>query len=126
MKRGWIGLGFLLALLVCGILLSATMDRKHSPVAEDLTDASRLAMEGNWELAAEKAAAAKEKWEKTWHFSAAFADHEPMEEIDGLFARVEVYADARETALFAAVCADLSRRLEAMGEAHAPAWWNLL
>ena len=48
-----------------------------------------------------------------------------MEEIDALFAEVEVYAAAREETDFAAGCAALSRKVEAMGQAHGASWWNL-
>ena len=53
------------------------------------------------------------------------ANHTPMEEIDALFAEVEVYAAAREETDFAAGCAALSRKMEAMGQAHGASWWNL-
>ena len=59
----------------------------------------------------------------TW--GTCFADHTPMEEIDALFAQVEVYAAAREETDFAAGCAALSRKVEAMGLAHGASWWNL-
>ena len=48
-----------------------------------------------------------------------------MEEIDALFAEVEVYAAAREETDFAAGCAALSRKVEAMGQAHGASWWKL-
>ena len=36
-----------------------------------------------------------------------------------------VYAAAREETDFAAGCAALSRKVEAMGQAHGASWWNL-
>lgn len=126
MKRGWIGLGLLLALLAGSIAVTRAMDRGHDPIARELETASDLALEGDWETAAALARNAKAEWEDKWNFGAAFADHEPMEEIDGLFAQVEVYVRAREEVSFAAVCAELSKRLEAMGDAHGLTWWNLL
>ncbi len=126
MKRGWIGLVFLLVLLGCSIAVTWAMDARHEPVADHLEEAAELALEGEWDRALVHAGAAQKAWEKTWHFTASFADHEPMEEIDGLFAQVEIYAKGREELSFAAVCADLARRLEAMGEAHGFLWWNIL
>ena len=69
---------------------------------------------------------AKELWDKQWHRSAVLADHTPMDEIDGLFAQVQSYARAGNRADFAAGCSRLSKLVEAIGEAHAPGWWNLL
>ena len=60
------------------------------------------------------------------HSSYSGDSHTPMEEIDALFAQVEVYAAAREEAEFAAGCAELSRRMEAMANAHGAQWWNVL
>ncbi len=45
---------------------------------------------------------AREAWGRSRHLGACFADHTPMEEIDALFAEVEVYAAAREETDFAA------------------------
>ena len=126
MKRGWIGLGLLLVLLAGSIAVTRGMDAGHTPLSRDLERASGLALSGEWDEAAQLAEAAREEWENKWNFGAAFADHEPMEEIDGLFAQVEVYIRAREEVSFAAVCAELAKRLEAMGDAHGLTWWNLL
>jgi hypothetical protein len=49
-----------------------------------------------------------------------------MEEMELSFARMELYAKAGETLAFASVCVELARQMEAMGEAHAIRWWNLL
>jgi hypothetical protein len=49
-----------------------------------------------------------------------------MEEIDSQFAQLNVYAGAGERLSFAAICAQLASALEAMGDAHALNWWNLM
>jgi len=126
MKRGWIGLALLAFLLAGGCLSSYFMARWHEPLEETMDRAAEQAQAGNWEQAEAFSREAEEQWERRWHISAAFADHGPMEEIDSLFAQLEVYGDQRETLGYCALCRELARELGAMGEAHVPNWWNLL
>ena len=51
MKRSWIGLGLLLALLLASGLVTRLMDRMHQPIADHLEQAAALALEGHWEQA---------------------------------------------------------------------------
>ena len=126
MKRGWIGLGLLGVLLTAGLLVTGFMGRVHREVSQELEEAARAAGAGNWAEAAEDTRDAYNDWQEHWHFSAAFADHEPMEEIDALFAQLEAYRKTRDAVAFAAVCRQLAKQVEAMGDAHQLNWWNLL
>ncbi len=126
MKRGWFGAGLLLILLVLGIASSVLMQNFHKPLSQQLERAGEYALEENWGKAEELAESAEETWRKLWHFSAAVSDHEPMEQIDSLFAQLEIYRKAGNCLGFSAVCASLSRQIEAIGDAHSPTWWNLL
>lgn len=126
MKRGKVGIGILAGLLVLCMLATVTMRRRNEPIARILAAASDLAAAGEWEEAKKLAGKARGDWEKRWHFTAVFADHTPMEDIDGLFARLEVYEKQEDRTAFAAVCADLSVKIEAMGDAHGINWWSLL
>lgn len=126
MKRCWIGLGLLIVLLAGSIAVTWRMGRCHEPMTEAVTQAAERALDGDWGNALSLTEKARASWEKSWGISAAFADHEPMEEINGLFAELEVYAKARDGTGYAAVCAQLRTALEAMGEAHGFVWWNLL
>ena len=126
MKRGWIGAGLLVGLLVIGLLVTWFMDKIHSEISEELEFAARFVMAENWEEAAEAAEDAYEDWQEKWHFSAAFADHEPMEQIDALFAQLHPYLTDRDSVSFAAACRELARQIEAIGDAHGLNWWNLL
>lgn len=126
MKRGWIGLGLLLVLLAGGLLGTWGMTACHEPMAEDLEKAAAYALLGDWNRAESLAQTARADWEACWQFTAIFADHAPMEEIDGLFAQLEVYEDVRDAVPFAAVCKELSREVQAMGDAHGLNWWNML
>lgn len=126
MKRIYIGIGLLIVLLVLGIWIASAADKAHAPGAVDLEHASQLVLEGSWDKAEALAKRARETWQKKWCFTASVSDHEPMDEIDALFARLSVYARTQDAKDYAAVCAELSERLEAMSQAHAFSWWNLM
>lgn len=124
MKRSWIGFALLLVLLAGGLAVTWSMEKCHEPIARDLDSAAVRVQAGDWAEAETLMLRARNAWGDSRKLTACFADHTPMEEIDALFARLEVYAAARENADFAAGCAELSRKVEAMGEAHGLMWWN--
>ena len=126
MRRSRIGLWLLLILLGLGLLVTWAMERFHEPVAGELEAAADHAMSGSWERAALLARFAREDWEKRQWFRAWFADHNPIEEIDGDFARLEIWSAEKDTLSFAAGCAELARKIRAMGEAHSLALENIL
>ena len=126
MKRSWIGLALLILLLAIGLLATWYMDRCHSRTAELLTEAKLQARQGSWEQAVHLADQADRQWQESWHISAAFADHEPMEEIDSLFAQLKIYAEEGDRLCFSALCAQIASGLEAMADAQTLNWRNLL
>lgn len=126
MRRLWVGVGLLLSLLGTGVAAAAAMRYAHKPVSELLSQASQEALAGNWEQAEKLSDHAKEQWQQHWHATAALADHEPMEEIDSLFAELTVYLQTKEDVHFAACCQNLGTLTKAVGEAHAINWWNLM
>lgn len=126
MKRGWIGLALLLILLGAGLLVTWFMGETHEEIADKLEDAGVLALTGDWEGADRLVRRARMEWDKSWRISAALTDHEPMEEIDSLFAQLEIYRRQREALSFGALCAQLSSLLEDLGDAQGLNWWNLL
>ena len=126
MKRGWIGLFLLLILLAGGLLVTWHMGSSHEAIAAKLDLAARQALAGNWEMAEDLAEDAQDRWEDSWHFSASFADHEPMETIDSLFAQLEACQAVRDQLSFAVICAQLAEQVQALGDAHGLTWWNLL
>ncbi len=124
MRRFGFGIVLLVTLLLCALATWWGMERLHSPVLQELTRAAVLAEEGDSQAAKETALKARDQWQRKWHFTASFADHTPMEEIDDLFAELEVYEPDSED--FKACCRRLIQRTEAMAHAHALSWWNLL
>ncbi len=126
MKRLWIGISILALLLVCSYLIHASMAHIHTPIAQTLEQAANAALKEDWATAEQLAHTAAARWSRYHRFTAAFADHTPMDELDGLFAQLPVYAQQRENPHFSATCKQLSFLAAAMAESHRLSWWNLL
>lgn len=126
MKRGWLGLGLLMIFLALGLVTSVVMDNAHRPTCDLLTQAADLSLAGEFDRAVALGREAKKRWEKQWNGTAIVADHSPMDDVDALFSEMEVYAVAGEGPHFAACCRELSKRVEAVAEAHRFSWWNVL
>ena len=124
--RELVGAGLLVTLLLLGLLTAWDMGRTHTAISRQMEDAAWYALTEDWEAARLAAEGARSQWEAHRTLSSLLADHTPMEEIDSLFERISIYSAARETAEFAASCAELSRNIRAMGEAHRLSWQNLL
>lgn len=125
MKRLWIGIGLLAVMLLSGILTPVILEKSHTPVAKDLERAAETAMVDNWEASERFYRRAEQKWQKTRPVTASFTEHEPMDEIDALFAQLEVYAKARDQVAFSSTCVYLSSQVEALGDYHDLTFWNL-
>ena len=126
MKRSWFGFFLLLLLLAASLFASRTMVTIHAENAEALNQAARFAMKENWAGAAFATAQAKHNWEKWDLLRSALADHTPSEEIDALFAALEVYGSAKDKVAFSALCRELSLKMLAIGDAHSLKFHNLL
>lgn len=126
MRRSWIGFFMLLVLLAGALGVTWGMEKIHRPIARELEQAAGRALAGDWESADALSVDAGVRWERWTHFRGCFADHTPMEEVDGVLAEVSVYRAAQEEADFAAACACAARKVAAMGQAHGLSWWNVL
>ena len=118
MKRLWIGIGLLAVMLVSGLMIPEAVETAHRPVAEDLNRAADLALADSWDRAEYLLNRAEKAWKENRSAAAAVTDHEPMEEIDGIFARLKVYAQARDGVSFSSACVYLVSRLDALGDYH--------
>ena len=125
MKRSWIGFILLLVLLVGGILSTRAMTAIHEPIEADLMQAAECAVLGDWTNAGRFFRQAEADWKQWEHFRSCFADHNPVEEIDGEFVLLKVYCAYQDTVSFAGGCSQLARQVAAVGEAHELVWWNL-
>ena len=121
-------LGFFLLLLVLSFAIAAAIGMKaiHAPAEANLKEAARLALAEDWEHAIELARNAYNRWETYRGVTAAFADHNPMDDTQRLFEEMLVYAEAGEAPHFAACCAQLSTMLRAMYETHSFSLKNIL
>lgn len=126
MRRFWIGLVLLAALLAAGIWAGNRMERVHMPCAMDLQWAQSQASRGNWVAAGALTQRARDAWNRNWHFAAALANHQPMDEIDALFEELEVHLQRQDGALFCAACNYLAQKVRNLGDSFRLSWWNLL
>lgn len=126
MSRFWIGVTLLGVFLFLGLWVAWAMNDIHEPICQSLEQAADAALAGDLETGAALASDAKNTWDRHWRGTASAADHAPMDDIDSLFAQVQIYAQAGKTADFAAGCGRLAKLIAAIGEAHSPGWWNLL
>lgn len=126
MKRLIIGTAVLLSLLILGLALSISMKNIFSPMMDDLESAAEAAAQGDWPQASQLARHAQERWQTYHSLTAALSDHAPMEELDTLFAQLEVYARQQAQTAFCAACGHLSTLAEEMVETHSLRWWTFL
>ena len=126
MRRLLLGAVILTLLLAGGLLTCRTMTDIHDPIAANLRRAGAAALAEDWASAQAFLQQATERWEQFRQVTAAFADHTPMDEADGLFRELQVYARAKENPHFSAICAHLQECIRAIWENHRISWWNLL
>lgn len=126
MKHLFTGALLLVCLLVAGAFSSYGVQQAQAPITAQLEQAAQAGFSEDWILAETHFSAARSRWEKYHKILATFVDHTPMEEIDGLFAELEIYKDSRDSTLFSGVCLRLCQMTQTIGEAHQINWWNLL
>lgn len=126
MKRFIIGLSVLSLLLGMGIGVAFLFGHVHTSTAQLLDAAADASLAGNWNEAATHFRQARQRWESHRHFTAAFSDHEPMDEIDSLFARLELYGQQKNPDHFPALCAHLAVLTQAIADSQCLRWWTLL
>ena len=124
MKRFILGVALLAVLFGGALAVGQVMEIRHQPVIRELNRAAELALSGASEAARDAALAARDAWQESWKFTAAFSDHTPMGEVDDLFAALPAYLPEAEE--FAAACLQLVQRTAAVIQDHALSWWNLL
>ena len=118
MNRFRIGVGLLIVLLVVCVFSQLRMAAIQKPIAAEVARAEAYAAIEDWPRASAAAAQARAAWEKNRTFVASLADHQPLEDIESLFAMLAAYADERDETEFRAACQDLNRRILAVKEAQ--------
>ena len=127
MERRFI-LGITILVLVLALTIGTAIGMKaiHAPGEAAMTQAARLALAGDMDRAIPLAREAYTRWQKFRGITAAFADHNPMDDTERLFREMLVYAEAGEEPHFAACCQQLSAMLRAMYETHGFSLKNIL
>lgn len=126
MKRIWFGAALLILLLALGLGNSAHMKKTWQEQSENLNRAAILASEGDWASAKILQKEARAEWERRQILIAALCRHEPIDQIDGLFAQLEVFSESRRTVSFSSTCVYLSKLLDSLGQSHSLNLQNLL
>ena len=122
-RRFYLGVGLLAVILALGLFAGWLMEKGQTPAAQLLEQAAQAE---NLEEGVAMAQRAKEIWRQKWKAVASVADHTPMDEIDSLFAELEIFAREGERVHFASCCNQLASQLRAVAEAHKLNWWNVL
>lgn len=118
MKRIWFGVALLALMLALGLGSSALMKKTWQKQSENLNHAASFAVEGDWATARTLQQEAKAEWEKKQLLVAALCRHEPIDEIEGLFAQLDVFSETRRAVSFSSTCVYLSRQLDSLGQSH--------
>ena len=126
MKRLWIGIGLLAAIIIFGFWTSRRLENKLTAINDHLLQSIRAAQSEQWNTADELEQSAQTQWQEMWDFCAILADHTLLDEIDGLFAQAEIYRQSRDSLAYAAVCARLATSIDTLQEAHQLSWRNFL
>ena len=126
MKRIWFGVVLLILMLVLGLISSTFMKETWLKQSENLNRAAILASDGDWVNARNLLAEAQAEWEEKQLLLAVLCQHEPIEQIDGLFAQLEVFSESRKGASFESTCVYLARQLESLGRSHSFNFSNFL
>lgn len=118
MKRIWFGAALMVLLLILGIGSNTLLQRTQLAQARRLEQTAELAAGGDWSAARALLAEAKHEWDKKQLLIAALTPHETIDHMEGLFAQLEVFSEARSAAAFSSTCVYLARQLEALGSSH--------
>ena len=126
MNKLWIGIGLLALLLIVGIGILWGSSVFFGDFSESVEEAGEMALAGNWFASGQKMKSIQEKWEMYRYFWASFTDHEPVEQVQVLFAQLELYQKQQLQTEFASACRALSHVVQAIQETHGLKWWSVL
>ncbi len=126
MKRLWLGVAFLILLLGFGIWQTVGLSGIHDDLSQTLSDAATAASRQDWARADTLSQNAQDQWTRYRHLTASFADHEPLEEAEQLFAELALCKGLALDENYAVVCSDLSQICKAIAESFQISWWNVL
>ena len=118
MTRFRIGASLLAVLLALCVWSQLRMSAIQRPIAGTVSRAESYAAREEWTQASAALLTAQSAWEEHRTLLAALADHQPLEDIECLFARLKSYAQEQDKGEFRAACQELNRRILAVKEAQ--------
>ena len=126
MGRFLLGLGILVILLALCLSVTVLTQRSQASICHLLEEAAQLALAGKTDISLSLIGQAQQRWQRQWHRVAAYSQHDPMDEIDSLFAQLEAYGRGGYGVHMAAMCGRLAQLIDAIADAQCLTWWNLL
>lgn len=126
MKHFSIGIGILAVILVLGLITLGIMNRELEKTAETLTEAWTACCKGDHETAKTAAERARRDWDKGYGLTASFADHEPLDEVNRVFSRMEACGVLGEWDEFAQTCRELISLIHGIADREKPLYYNIL
>ena len=116
-KHFWWGCGLLSLLLIFSLVISGITQRRQRPLWEALEEAQTLA-EQDPRHANRLLEETKSRWDRYAGGMAAISDHEPMDQVEEVFAEAALFGKAGDTTHFSTACARLAQLLRALSEDH--------
>ena len=117
-RRFYLGLGLLLLLLIGGLLLSAWVSRKISPLEQALTEAAGEAVTGDFSRAVRLSEEAQAGWEAFSRCFGLLTHHGLLADANTRFASLDPWRQAGEEEEFAVCCLELAGLLRQIGQVH--------
>lgn len=126
MKRGWLALGLLAAMVAVSLWNVAELEKLTGELTAALAQAETSAEEGDWRAAAEQTAKAKERWDCSGFYLHITLDHEVTDDIDLSFGEVAEFIECEEGGEYSAANARLMEGIRRMSQLQKPKLENLL
>ncbi len=126
MRRGWLALALLCALVGLSAWHAATLGGLTGEVGGLLAQAEAQAEAGNWDGADALTHQARQRWEERDFYLHATMEHTVTDAVDMGFAETLELIQCREAGEYSAANARLMRQLQLMGEMELPLPGNLL
>lgn len=126
MKRLWIAVAILLAMLGSTLANSYCFNNIINNYTQQLTAAHRMAEADNWESACELTAQVIARWHKHDFYFHVMLPHRDIDEIHLTFQEVEEYLKLEESDQYNAANAKLIAQLGLLAEMEQLNWKNVL
>jgi hypothetical protein len=125
-KKLWLGLGLLAALLALGLGSLGMLAARSARAGAVLAQAAEAAGEGDMARAADLAARAQALWQGDLPAVDAVTSHEETDEICRALAELRSLGRSGKREEFLALCARLEVMAAHLAEMERPRWYNIL